>query len=294
MKKLAQIFKNKCHTGAVDRGALDYYWFLDEENNPIGISKDISKTEHELIESNYVSLGIQDITDVEKLLWRGFLTNKTSATIPSKSSATTHAKFVFFFHDFDADLQFEFESLVQSFDANFKVFFLDFQYGFILDLTIQTRHDVEIEDFLLAAKEDFSALIFYQTIRYDINPWLPGKFQSELTLFKEFKNGTRAIMTYKDIFLSYLVSSEVVSQYPIFGDWFSQIFLIDAELLAVVKCYLENGFNVTTGAKLMHMHRNTFMNKLDLFAQMTGLDVRQIDAAVIAYLLMRLRKDVQI
>jgi len=294
MKKLAQIFKNKCHTGEIPENALDYFWFLDEENEPIGISKDISQTEHSLIESNYVSISMDDVSDIEKLLWRGFLTNTTATKIPSKSSATTHATFIFFFHDFDTDLQLEFESLVKGFNPDFKVFFLDQKYGFVLDLSVLGEGEpTEIEDFLLASKEDFSSeLTFYQTIRYEINQWLPGKFKSELALFKQFKDGNRPLMKYKDIFLSYMVSSEVVSQHPIFSDWFGQIFLTDAELIAVVKCYLENGFNVTTGAKLMHMHRNTFMNKLDRFIELTGLDVKHFDEAAIAYLLMQLRKDV--
>ena len=54
-----------------------------------------------------------------------------------------------------------------------------------------------------------------------------------------------------------------------------------------MKCYLEKGFNITTGAKAMHMHRNTFMNKLDRFIEMTGLDVKNFDEAVIAYLLIK-------
>jgi len=289
-KKLAKIFKDKCITGVIPDDAGKYYWYLDEENEPIGISKEISRTTRELIELNYVSIGVNNLADTEKFLWLNFLIGEEFNQIPGDPTCTTTLKFIFFFHDFDTDLQLEFESLVQEFNDHFKVFFLESEYGAILDLSVvdDDDEDDEIEDFLLASKQDFSdVLTFYQTVNYEINQWLPEKFKTELDLFKKFKDQDRSLMRYKDIFLNYMSSSEVVAEHPIFGDWFKDIFLIDAELLAVVKCYLENGFNVTMGAKVMHMHRNTFMNKLDRFIDVTGLDVKNFDEAAIAYLLIR-------
>ena len=294
-KKLAEIFKDKCVTSVRADDATKYYWYLDEENKPIGISKEISQVEHDLIELTYVSLGVNKLADTEKLLWWGFLVGGEFSEIPANVAATTVLRFIFFFHDLNVDLQLEFESLVYDFNAQFKVCFLDLEYGVILDLPEgeKTRGDDEIKDFLLASKQDFSSrLTFYQTVHYQVDKCLPEKFMAELDLFKKFKDTNASLMKHQDIFLNYLISSDVVSKYPIFNDWFKSLFLIDAELLAVVKCYLETGFNVTTGAKLMHMHRNTFMNKLDRFALMTGLDIKHFDEAAIAYLLIRLRREV--
>ena len=293
-KKLAQIFKDKCVTGVIPDNSHKYYWYLDEENMPIGISKEISNIERDLIELNYVSVGVNKFTDATKLQWLNFLIGQKSNKIPVNDLESTHINFIFFFHDLDTNLQLEFESLVRSFNEHFKVFFLESEYGVVLNLSVTDAGvDYEIEDFLLAAKQDFSQeLTFYQTISYEINAWLPEKFIAELDLFKKFKNANTDLMRYKDIFLNYMISSDVVAKHPIFTDWFRHIFLIDDDLLAVVKCYLENGFNVTTGSKIMHMHRNTFMNKLDRFIDMTGLDVKNFDEAAIAYLLIKLRKDV--
>jgi len=297
-KKLAEIFKDKCVTGVMTDDTQKYYWYLDEDNEPIGISKEISQAERDLIELNYISLGVNKLGDAEKLLWWRFLIGHEFSEIPVNANVTTAIRFIFFFHDFDAELQLEFESLVQDFNSdlngNFTVLFLDSEYGVILDLSAaDTGEDYEVKDFLLASKQDFSSrLIFYQTISYEINKWLPEKFMTELDLFKQFKDANTDLIRHKDIFLNYMISSDVLAKHPIFGDWFKPLFLIDAELLAVVKCYLENGFNVTTGAKMMHMHRNTFMNKLDRFIHMTGLDVKHFDEAAIAYLLIRLRREV--
>ena len=289
-KKLAKIFKDKCITGMIPNDAEKYYWYLDEENEPIGISKEISHIERELIKLNYVSIRVNNLTDIEKLLWLNFLNGQECDKILANASGTTAIKFIFFFHDFDTDLQLEFESLVGGFNNHFKVLYLEPEYGVILDLPVtDTRDDYEVEDFLLASKQDFSSkLTFYQTINYEVNKSLPEKFKTELNLFKKFKSNSRPLIKYTDIFLNYMISSEVIAEHPIFSEWFKQIFLVDAQVLTVVKCYLENGFNVTTGSKMMHMHRNTFMNKLDRFIDATDLDIKNFAEATIAYLLIRL------
>ena len=294
MKKLAEIFKNQCIVGIIPEDVDNYYWYLDEENIPIGINKQISNIERDLIELHYTSVDINKFTDTAKLQWLNFLVGKKSNKIPPPPYGTTTIKFIFFFHDFDINLQLEFESLVQSFNDSFKVLFLEPEYGVILDFSMAwTEESYEIEDFLLASKQDFSQkLTFYQTISYEINHCLAEKFMIDFDLFKKFKRTDTNLMKYKDIFLNYMISSEVLAEYQIFSDWFKQLFLVDDELLAVVKCYLESGFNVTTGSKLMHMHRNTFMNKLDRFIETTGLNVKNFDEAAIVFLLIRLRKNV--
>jgi len=283
MKTLAEIFKNRCTT---DTTAEGYRWYLDETGIPIGITREISAVERELIELKYISL------DANKTLWHSFLLNKNAVSIPDFFGAT-RVNLIFFWHQLDFDLQQEFSKLVLGFSADYQVLFLEQDYGVILDLSADTSNSAELEEFLLAAVADFDAgLVFYKTTSHELNRRLPEKFAAEFDLFKKYRGTKTSLLKHKDIYLNYLVSSEVVSAYPIFGDWFGNILTLDAELLTVVKCYLENGFNVTNGAKIMHMHRNTFMNKLDRFIELTGLDVKNFDEAAIAYLLIRLRRDI--
>lgn len=284
MKSLAEIYKNRT---TIDITAEGYYWFLDENNMPIGITKEISTIERELIALKYMGI------DVGKTVWYSFLLDKNAVNIPDFSAFHHATNFIFFHHAMDLDLQQDFIELVQSFSDDFKVFTLEQNYGVILNLSSDPRILIETEDFLLAAVTDFAAVLtFYQTVSYELNRRLPEKFIAEFDLFKKFGGERKPLLRHKDIFINYLMSSEIVSAHPIFGDWFSPFLTLDKELLAVVKCYLENDFNVTTGAKIMHMHRNTFMNKLNRFIEITGLDVKNFDEATIAYLLMQLRRDV--
>lgn len=289
-KKLAEIFKGKCVAGVIPDDANRYFWFFDEKERPIGISKEISRSELELIRLSYRSMGVDELADPQKSIWRSFLTaNGASGSVPEVKNDVTLVSFIFFYHDFDLNLEQAFESLVKSFRHDFKVIFLEKKYGVILDFsTGKMEEDAEICDFLLASKQDFSThLIFYRTIYYEIDVQLPRQFKDEWLLFESYKDESVDLMRYTDVFLNHMVSNEAMEGYLVFRDWFKSLFEIDPELLSVVKCYLETGFNVTTGAKMLHMHRNTFMNKLDRFILETGLDVKKFDEAAIAYLWMK-------
>lgn len=290
MKTLAEIFNNRTTSDINTPDADAYYWYLDENNQPLGISKTITATEHNLINLNYMSINTALLNDPE---WHNFLTNKNASSIPDFSHLPTVANFIFCYHTLDSDLQQDFTELVGGFSPDFKLFFLEPNFAVILNLSDDPHVKSETEDFLLAVIADFDVSItFYQTKQYQLNQRLPDKFNAEFELFKKFRSNKNPLLSHKDIFLNYLMSSEIVSAYPIFGDWFSSLLTLDSELLAVVKCYLEHGFNVTTGAKIMHMHRNTFMNKLDRFIEATDLDVKNFNDATIAYLLIRLRRDI--
>lgn len=290
-KKLLDIFKDRAVTTITPEAVHRYHWYLDEENVPIGLPLDISQAERDLIGLNYTAIHLKNQKDINQLAWLHFLTS-TDFSFDPPTTDEKKLTFIFLTHDFDDETQHEFAQLLHGFDETIVPFFLDDTYGVLLDFG-KNRDEEEFQDFLLATTEDFSSsLVFYETTPYDITKWLPSKYKAEFDLFKTLRGHRGNVLRHKDLFLNYLVSSDVIGTHPIFGDWFKEILLVDAELLAVVKCYLENGFNVTTGSKMMHMHRNTFANKLDRFKELTGLDVKDFDQAVIAHLLMRLRKDV--
>ena len=48
---------------------------------------------------------------------------------------------------------------------------------------------------------------------------------------------------------------------------------------------MENNFNISVGAKMIYMHRNTFMNKLERFIQLSGLNIKEFHDALIAYVI---------
>ncbi|GGA40406.1 PucR family transcriptional regulator [Psychrobacillus lasiicapitis] len=57
----------------------------------------------------------------------------------------------------------------------------------------------------------------------------------------------------------------------------------DIELLQSVQFLFENGFNASVAAKKLHVHRNTLQYRLTKFQDMTEINVRNFDGALVAY-----------
>ncbi|MDE6442097.1 MAG: helix-turn-helix domain-containing protein [Clostridia bacterium] len=60
---------------------------------------------------------------------------------------------------------------------------------------------------------------------------------------------------------------------------FARIFE-DADTMATVDCFLENGMNISATARILYMHRNTLIYRLNKIQTVTGLDIRVFDMAV--------------
>lgn len=54
----------------------------------------------------------------------------------------------------------------------------------------------------------------------------------------------------------------------------------DEDMMVTVKCFFENGMNVSETARKLYMHRNTLIYRLSKIGSVTGLDIRLFDSAV--------------
>lgn len=61
----------------------------------------------------------------------------------------------------------------------------------------------------------------------------------------------------------------------------------DNELLYTIKTYLETNQNTSQASKLLYLHRNTLIQRLDKFHRRTGLDCRSFMDAYIIYALIK-------
>ena len=50
--------------------------------------------------------------------------------------------------------------------------------------------------------------------------------------------------------------------------------------MSTVKTFLKNGMNVSLTARILYMHRNTLIYKLNAIKKLTGFDLRNFDMAV--------------
>jgi sugar diacid utilization regulator len=65
---------------------------------------------------------------------------------------------------------------------------------------------------------------------------------------------------------------------------------LDAELITTLDTFFAEDCNVSDTAKMLYIHRNTLLYRLDKFKQETGLDVRMFDHAVLVKLALILYK----
>ena len=294
MKKLTDVFSGLFVTDKNVATADQYYWYYDESGEPIGIDKRISAREKALIELFHEPIRFSDLHQTHKRTWAQFLQQSgASLPLPPLENKATHVGFIFLRHTFDREAKEAFESLLGSFHRDFVLLFLGQSEGVILDFSSGNEiESEEIDDFLLAARMDFAnQILFYRTRNYPLDATLPEVFQAEWALLGRNKTLKEGLIGAADLFLNELLLSGEITEHPAFKRWLKPLFELDPELLSVVRCYLENGFNVTTAAKKLHMHRNTFANKLERFTMETGWDVKKFNEATTAYLLIRLRTD---
>ena len=61
--------------------------------------------------------------------------------------------------------------------------------------------------------------------------------------------------------------------------------LADNELITTARCFLENSLNISETSRVMFIHRNTLIYRLDKIKKETGLNIREFDDAMIFKLL---------
>ena len=89
------------------------------------------------------------------------------------------------------------------------------------------------------------------------------------------------IYTLKDFYF------ENVDHITEFKDLIFKRISYDYDYLEVIKKFIENNMNVLKTSKLLYMHRNTLINKLDRFHQVTGYDPKEFKDAYVLYSILK-------
>ncbi len=176
-------------------------------------------------------------------------------------------------------------------------------YNFFQEETIliqvATNHFLLIEPTSrsMNEKEDFIALIrtietdFYIRIHlyvgenYEINKEFPIKFQREAQWFKECLNlrYTEPYYSFQTIFPILLIQQLPISILKFIEEQIIIPLKSDKELLDTVKTFYECGLNITLTSKELHMHRNTLTYRLSKFQEITNINTKNLDGAILVY-----------
>lgn len=283
LSKLKQLYNEQCIIDEIPDYPNDYYWYKDEHNHLIGIKKSISRSEKKLLGLMLEEIVGVDFGQQEKLFWLELLLHNKKSLYETIKKEYREIRFIFFTHNFDAETKLEFDSLMKEFHDQCVVLFLNRQYGVILDLTLSVEYS--FQEMAEAIQQDFYQNInFYQTERYVLNDEISTIFLSEFMLYQKYRDSTQLMIGSHDLLLQYMIQSlKLYEGYEQFSEKFKKI---PYDLTEVAKVYMENNFNISNGAKAIYMHRNTFMNKLERFIQLSGLNIKEFHDALIAYVIL--------
>lgn len=282
---LKDLYRNRCVIDEMPKRPSDYVWYKDSENHLIGIEKGVPEGERKLLSLVFEEIAAIDFGLHQKLMWLNFLLKGQTKILAQLPRAQKRLRFLFFNHNFETEARTEFEHLIQEFSDHFLTLFIDREIGVVLDFNKEEAYGKEeLEDLAEAVGQDFYAdMGFYMTAYYEVDELLTAVFREELAFFQRCRRRGALVMEKPDLLLGRLM--EAAGQDDGFRTFKSRIRQMPEDQLAVVQAYLENNFNLSGAASQLHMHRNTFMNKIDRFSQSTGLNVKSFDHALIAYLL---------
>lgn len=280
--KLKQLYEGQCVIDEIPEYPNDYYWYKDEYNHLIGIKKSIPRSERKLLGMMFEEIVGVDFDQQTKLFWLELLLHDKKSLYETIKKGYQAIRFTFFTHHFDAEMKIEFEELMKEFHEQSTVLFLDRQYGVILDLS--QSEEYSFKEMAEAIQQDFYQNInFYQTETYALNEEISTVFRREFMLYQKYRDVSQLMIGSHDLLLQYMIQS--LNLYEGYEQFHQKFQTIPYDLTEVAKVYMKNNFNVSTGAKAIYMHRNTFMNKLERFIQLSGLNIKEFRDALIAYVM---------
>ncbi len=285
--QIKELYKQQCIIDEMPDYPNDYYWFKDEGNHLIGIKKSVPTAEKKLLSLLFEEIVSVDFDQQTRLFWLELLLYGKTKLLETMVHQYDEVRFIFFHHNFDSDTKIDFDQLIKSFNEKFIVLFIDREYGVILDFTKRNEYDSEeFEEIAKAINEDFYYNTnLYKTTEYTIDDQISKSFLKEFNLYQNYRNRHLLIMEQQELLLQYMILT--IDDYDGFNQFAQKLEVLPYDLVEVVKSYLENNFNLSMGAKTLYMHRNTFMNKLEKFIQVTGLNVKEFKHAIVAYILIK-------
>lgn len=253
-----------------------YYYFYNENDNIFGIRKDITTEAYQLLKSIYV----------EKTFYQNDLetTNMLEYLFQDKDYVYEHYKFLIMHSSIIID---------------------DKTYSKINDLIKDIFEDVIIfkkDDLIICfLKNDISDIIgiieninsdFYVSLKVYESFYINYKDKDIFNLvYSNFKDilkldNNKYHFNVTDL-VRYLIKRDDLNNLKLIKNIINNILSKQEDLNEVIKAFFESNLNISMGANLAYMHRNTFNKKVELFIEITGINIKNFeDAFIYKYLLM--------
>lgn len=288
IEKLKKYYQDALVQSAKPDQEQDYYWFLTDANEKFGILKSIlTEKEQQLLSLLFTSCDEKKMEmNSEQEIWYNFLYGNDSLLL----NIETNIRFIYFYiktgqfdyHDFG-------DAVKALFPTTITIIWKNDHEGIVIEKEDEISSEmVYFEEIVDTLSSDFY-LNLYLLIgqKIDSSTNLREQFLWEESVFH---NGLHMIQT-KKIFkvqdvLPYLFLEEIsphTKKHAMASILHTTI--DDQELINTIKVFIECNLNVSSAAKKLYMHRNSLQYRIDKFIEKTGVDIKNFNEAMIAYLI---------
>lgn len=271
--KLLDIYQEKIIEPSGKNYPKDYYYFYNEKGVIFGISKKISQNEYLLIKSMYLekTFYFDDLT-IQKI--HEYLHEQGSYPFLKEG------KF-FVYHGVPSLEQEKINSLL-------KDIFQDIQIINYLGLNVVFYFDNEfsIEFLFQTISDDFGFRIYVHegmkirplTKGYDIITYLNALISCPKLIKKNYSDLTDLLFN--------LTTSNYFEMIKLLNINLLHHVLAKEENKEILQVFFNNDLNVSKSAKLLYMHRNSLINKLEVMSKEIGLNIQKFKHACAIMILM--------
>ena len=268
--KIKSIFKNKIIENVSDTSNNSYYYFYEDHTckNIFGIKKDITSSEYLMLNTMFIEKKTYSLDSAQQKLGEYLFGN-------GKSPFKKNVKFIIYSVS-DND-----ETIINKVLSDVYSDVISIKY---LKHIISFGHfDENIKDMFNAFTTDFGYIIPLH-IGFNVSNNTQGKdiieyinyYDKNLSAY-EYTNITNVVVSAnnKEVKIINIIKEASVAKLK-----------EQHVLMEIVTTMLKNNLNVSLTSKLLYMHRNSILSKLDQIEKITGLNIQNfIDAYTIKILL---------
>ncbi|MDQ0352314.1 sugar diacid utilization regulator [Alkalibacillus filiformis] len=127
-------------------------------------------------------------------------------------------------------------------------------------------------------------LSIFQTEIYEEIELLPKLYNWSIEVAEKLlKSSHQRVLTQSEALIPTMIESLSEDDRSYFVNTVLKEAINDSELLKTIVATVEHQVNISVVAKELYMHRNTVQKRIEKFYELTGLDVRQFEDALKAY-----------
>jgi DNA-binding PucR family transcriptional regulator len=288
--QLKKIYKDALIQTSSPYNFSQYLWFTSSANEYYGIEKEaLTSKDILLLETFLQKVEEHQLSMSEKeQWWHELLFGRATQQNPYSQQRT----FRFIHFEFSEPLLNKEEwkeALVAFFDSDMEIVWKNFTSGVIVNFLPEVKEeesvplhdiiDITASDFYTNVKLYIGAYTELEEKLADLFRWEQHCFERSLIARKQAN-----IHTFQHALPFMLTENIDAQQISYIKKMFGTMLDDEKELLQSVKVYIENNMNVSLTAKKLFMHRNSLQYRIDKFIERTGIDIKNFQGAMAAYL----------